>query len=104
MAIHPFLHQIHYDLFLANETDLKHKKLDDTRHRNLPFSWQVGAQQVIPGLDAAIQCLTQGQIAEIFIPAWFAYGAVGCPPWIPPHAGLLYRVELVEIRAPDAAA
>jgi FKBP-type peptidyl-prolyl cis-trans isomerase len=81
---------------------LTHKQLDDTRRRNLPFSWQVGAKEVIPGLDTAIQCLTTGATAEIFIPAWFAYGAAGCPPWIPPHADLLYVVQVLEIVAQAA--
>eukprot|EP00977_Amphora_coffeiformis_P016668 scaffold5215_cov181-Amphora_coffeaeformis.AAC.22 len=82
---------IHYELFLASRDDRPDIKVEDTRERGLPFAFPVGAKRVLPGLDAAVETMSVGQVSEIFIPSWYAYGTTGSPPWIPPGADLLYR-------------
>lgn len=44
-----------------------------------------------------MEALSVGQVAEIFIPSWYAYGTTGAPPWIPPGADLMYEVELLDV-------
>jgi FKBP-type peptidyl-prolyl cis-trans isomerase len=53
--------------------------------------------QVIRGWEVALSRLSVGQCVQVTIPSLYAYGAVGCPPSIPPHATLVYRLELVDI-------
>lgn len=50
-----------------------------------------------PGLEAAMERMSVGQSAMIFIPSWHAYGTTGKPPWIPPGADLIYLVDLLRI-------
>ena len=71
--------------------------IQDTRSRQLPFSFKIGSKLVAPGLEAAMERMSVGQSAMIFIPSWHAYGTTGKPPWIPPGADLIYQVDLIRI-------
>lgn len=72
-------------------------RVDSTRDRNQPLQFQVGAKQVIYGLDVAVQNMTLGQDVEVTIPYLYAYGQRGHPPKIPPQSTLIFRLELLEI-------
>jgi len=56
---------------------------------------------VIPGWTEALQLMPQGSKWEIYIPSELAYGAGGQGP-IPAAATLIFEVELLEIKAPEA--
>lgn len=58
---------------------------------------------VIAGWTEALQLMPQGSKWEIVIPSDLAYGAGGQGP-IPPSSTLVFEVELLEIKAPEAAA
>lgn len=52
---------------------------DSTRARGRPFTFGLGEEQVIPGLEEAVVCLSVGERAKATIPAAKAYGAKGFP-------------------------
>lgn len=58
---------------------------------------------VIPGWTEALQLMPQGSKWEIYIPSELAYGAGGQGP-IPASSTLIFEVELLEIKAPEAEA
>jgi hypothetical protein len=87
-----WLRQIHYECSLENGV-----RVDSTRDRNQPLHFQVGAKQVIYGLDVAVQNMTLGQHVEVTIPHLYAYGQRGHPPKIPPQSTLIFRLELLDI-------
>jgi hypothetical protein len=87
-----WLRQIHYECTLENGV-----RVDSTRDRNQPLQFQVGAKQVIYGLDVAVQNMTLGQHVEVTIPHLYAYGQRGHPPKIPPQSTLIFRLELLDI-------
>ncbi|XP_055336065.1 peptidyl-prolyl cis-trans isomerase FKBP8-like [Paramacrobiotus metropolitanus] len=64
----------------------------------------VGDQEVIPGLDLAVQLMNIGEVAEVKMQPRFGYGEMGYPEsGIPSDATLLYTVELLSAkRLPDA--
>lgn len=57
----------------------------------------VGARQVVVGLDVVLPTLSVGQLVRATIPALYAYGAQGCPPSVPPHTALEYKLVLVQV-------
>lgn len=81
---------VHYVGTLANGT-----KFDSSRDRGEPFSFKLGAGNVIKGWDEGIALLNVGSKARLTIPAQLGYGARGAGNVIPPNATLVFEVELL---------
>jgi FKBP-type peptidyl-prolyl cis-trans isomerase FkpA len=62
-----------------------------------PFSFKLGAGQVIPGWDQGVQGMKVGGKRTLVVPASLGYGSNGVGP-IPPNANLIFDVELLEVR------
>ena len=62
-----------------------------------PFSFPLGAGQVIPGWDKGIVGMRKGGRRQLTIPPELAYGAEGFPPDIAPNETLVFVVDLVSI-------
>ncbi len=62
-------------------------------HGGAPFSFQLGASQVIPGFDEGIQGMTVGETRIISIPAAQGYGSTATGS-IPANSDLLFVVSL----------
>lgn len=62
-----------------------------------PFSFQLGAGQVIRGWDEGVAGMKVGGKRTLIVPAGMGYGAGGAGP-IPPNATLIFDVELLEVR------
>jgi len=84
---------VHYTGWLTNGT-----KFDSSRDRGQPFSFTLGAGQVIAGWDEGLAGMKVGGRRKLVIPADLGYGAAGAPPDIPPGATLVFDVELLELR------
>ncbi len=61
------------------------------------FSWRIGDNKVIPGLELAVQQMREGQVAFVIIPSYLAYGEEGLLDLIPPYSPLVFQVELVKV-------
>ncbi len=84
---------VHYTGWLPNG-----EKFDSSRDRNQPFSFTLGAGQVIAGWDEGVAGMKIGGRRKLVIPADLGYGTAGAPPAIPPGATLVFDVELLEVR------
>ena len=84
---------VHYTGWLANGT-----KFDSSVDRKEPFSFRVGAGQVIKGWDEGVGTMKVGGKRKLTIPPQLGYGARGAGNAIPPNATLTFDVELLELR------
>jgi peptidylprolyl isomerase len=73
------------------------KEFDSSWSRNEPFTFTLGAGEVIPGWDQGVQGMKIGGRRELIIPPELAYGAAGSPPAIPRNETLIFVVDLREI-------
>jgi FKBP-type peptidyl-prolyl cis-trans isomerase len=79
-------------------TLLDGSKFDSSRDRNEPFSFRLGAREVIAGWDEGVKGMKVGGTRELTIPSSMAYGTRGAPPVIPPNAALKFDIELLDVR------
>lgn len=85
---------VHYTGWLAEGGN----KFDSSLDRGQPFSFQLGAGDVIKGWDQGVVGMQVGGRRRLTIPQHLAYGRRGFGNIIPPRATLIFEVELLAIR------
>ncbi|MBU2472522.1 FKBP-type peptidyl-prolyl cis-trans isomerase [Patescibacteria group bacterium] len=84
---------VHYVGVLEDGT-----KFDSSLDRGQPFTFDLGAGQVIRGWDLGVAGMKIGEVRRIYIPSEFGYGETGTPGGpIPPNANLIFEVELLGV-------
>jgi len=87
---------VHYTGWLYNG-GVKGAKFDSSKDRNDPFDFGLGAGMVIKGWDEGVQGMKVGGTRVLVIPPQLGYGARGAGGVIPPHATLMFEVELLRV-------
>ena len=73
------------------------KKFDSSVDRGEPFTFSIGVGQVIKGWDEGVMSMKVGGKRQLIIPSDLGYGARGAGRDIPPHAELIFDVELLGV-------
>ena len=84
--------RVHYTGWLTNG-----QKFDSSVDRGQPFTFRLGAGEVIQGWDEGVKGMKVGGKRQLKIPASLGYGARGAGGVIPPNATLIFDVELLGV-------
>jgi len=94
---------VHYTgWFYDDRASDKKGPVFETSTGNEPFSFQLGAGEVITGWDLGAQGMKVGGLRRLVIPPALAYGPTRSGK-IPPNATLVFEIELIELEDPAAA-
>jgi FK506-binding nuclear protein len=63
-----------------------------------PFSFKLGAGEVIKGWDIGVMGMAVGGERRLTIPAHLAYGSKGSPPSIPPNSKLIFDLKVLGVK------
>jgi peptidylprolyl isomerase/FKBP-type peptidyl-prolyl cis-trans isomerase FkpA len=83
--------EVHYTGWLVDGTKF------DSSVGGSPFSFRLGAGEVIEGWDLGVAGMKVGGKRKLTLPPELGYGARGAPPDIPPNATLVFEVELLGV-------
>jgi FKBP-type peptidyl-prolyl cis-trans isomerase FkpA len=92
---------VHYTgwLYDPKAPDKHGVRFDSSRKSGQPFSFRLGAGQVIQGWDQGVAGMKVGGTRTLIIPSDLAYGSRGTPGGpIPGNATLVFDVELLNVR------
>jgi peptidylprolyl isomerase len=74
------------------------EEFDSSWSRSEPFTFTLGAGEVIPGWDQGVEGMKVGGRRELVIPANLAYGPEGSPPLIGPNETLIFVIDLLAVK------
>jgi FKBP-type peptidyl-prolyl cis-trans isomerase FkpA len=91
---------VHYTGWLYDEKakDMRGEKFDSSVDRGEPFTFLLGAGQVIRGWDDGVAGMQVGGKRRLLIPSDYGYGHDGAGGVIPPNASLVFEVELLAVK------
>ncbi|MCH8855398.1 MAG: FKBP-type peptidyl-prolyl cis-trans isomerase [Proteobacteria bacterium] len=87
---------VHYTGWLYQD-GMRGKKFDSSKDRGQPFKFRLGGGEVIQGWDEGVQGMKVGGTRMLVLPPELGYGARGAGGVIPPHATLLFEVDLLAV-------
>ncbi len=87
--------EVHYHGTLIDGT-----VFDSSKERNQPVSFPLN--RVIKGWTEGLQLVGEGGKIKLVIPSDLAYGDAGAPPKIPGGSTLIFDVELITVKGPEA--
>ncbi len=89
---------VHYTGWLyAPKATRQHGARFDSSEGGAPFTFKLGAGQVIKGWDQGLVGMKVGSRRTLVVPAALGYGAQGAGP-IPPNANLIFDITLVDVK------
>lgn len=85
-------------LYDAKATDHHGAKIDSSYDSGRPLTFEVGASEVIEGMDSGVRGMKVGGKRTVIIPSGLGYGRRGAGADVPPNSALVFDIELIDVR------
>ncbi|XP_040194267.1 inactive peptidyl-prolyl cis-trans isomerase FKBP6-like isoform X1 [Rana temporaria] len=72
------------------------KPFDTNWFRRNPRLMKLGEDITLLGMEVGVLTMQKGELSRFLYSPAYAYGALGCPPLIPPSATVLFEVEMMD--------
>ncbi|XP_062036446.1 inactive peptidyl-prolyl cis-trans isomerase FKBP6 [Lepus europaeus] len=72
------------------------KPFDSNCFRKTPRLMKLGEDITLWGMELGLLSMRRGELARFLFTPTYAYGALGCPPLIPPNTTVLFEIELLD--------
>ncbi|XP_041661685.1 inactive peptidyl-prolyl cis-trans isomerase FKBP6 isoform X2 [Cheilinus undulatus] len=83
---------IHYSGFL----EYSDRPFETTTHLKYPQMMKLGRDLTLAGLELGLLTMKKGEFSRFLFQPQYAYGDMGCPPFIPSSATVLYEVHILD--------
>lgn len=83
---------MHYSAFL----EYSNQPFETTLNVKYPRIMKLGRDVTLAGLELGLLTMMKGEFSRFLFQPQYAYGNMGCPPFIPPHAEVLYEVHVLD--------
>lgn len=87
---------VHYIGCLHDGKGIVGNQFDSSVDRGTPFQFKLGIGQVIKGWDLMVADMQEGETRIVILPPLVAYGARGAGSTIPPHATLIFEIQMIK--------
>jgi peptidylprolyl isomerase len=88
---------IHFTVWLDDD-GAKGEMIFESRDRGKPIAFKLGTNSVIKAWNIGVAGMKAGGRRRLMVDSEMAYGAKGSGDEIPPHADLIYDIELIEVK------
>lgn len=83
---------IHYSGFL----EYSDQPFETTTNLKYPRMMKLGRDVTLAGLELGLLTMKKGEFSRFLLQPQYAYGEMGCPPFIPAAAVVLYEVQILD--------
>ncbi|KAM7395613.1 hypothetical protein PAMA_007061 [Pampus argenteus] len=83
---------IHYSGFL----EYSNRPFETTTHLKYPQMMKLGRDVTLAGLELGLLTMQKGEFSRFLLQPQYAFGDMGCPPFIPSSAAVLYEVQILD--------
>ncbi|KAM9339025.1 inactive peptidyl-prolyl cis-trans isomerase FKBP6 [Symphorus nematophorus] len=83
---------VHYSGFL----EYSDRPFETTTNKKYPRMMKLGRDLTLAGLELGLLTMQRGEFSRFLFQPEYAYGDMGCPPFIPPGAMVLYEVQIID--------
>ncbi|XP_037541754.1 inactive peptidyl-prolyl cis-trans isomerase FKBP6 [Nematolebias whitei] len=83
-------------MYYSGFLEYSDQPFDTTAHLKYPRMMKLGRDLTLAGLELGLLTMKRGEFSRFLFQPQYAYGDMGCPPYIPAAATVLYEVQILD--------
>ncbi|PWA27518.1 hypothetical protein CCH79_00000105, partial [Gambusia affinis] len=83
-------------MYYSGYLEYSNQPFESTAHLQYPPLMKLGRDVTLAGLELGLLTMKKGEFSRFLLQPQYAYGEMGCPPFIPAAAAILYEVHILD--------